>query len=288
MLSKLYSKAEGEAETLSSIMFKAKYHADHIISGGHASRKSGAGENFWQFKEYSPTDRPQDIDWRQSAKTDHVYIRQKEWQKAQKNFFWCAGYKGMDYKSAHAQYSKRQAASVLLLSLAFAMVDADEQIGLYGQSSTGRSDNAVFNLGENFLHNKNKCQLPDTQGFIPPKGSTLIAAGDLLSNLESIENSFHELKSAIHDALIIQILDPDEIELDFSGRIKFENFDHENSELINHIPSIREEYKARIEAHSEALKTLCIKNDWSYVLHRTDGDISKTLQTIKALIELKE
>ncbi|MDH5723197.1 MAG: DUF58 domain-containing protein [Alphaproteobacteria bacterium] len=288
MLSKLYSKAEEQADALSSVLFKARQHADHIISGGHASKKSGMGENFWQFKEYSPGDRLQDIDWRQSAKTDHVFIRQKEWQKAQKNFFWSASYKGMDYKSKHAQYSKREAASILLLSLAFGMVNADEQIGLYSQSRTGRGDNAVLRLGEHFLSDKDDLKLPDTRSFVPPRGSTLIAAGDFLSDLDEIAHSLNELKSRIDNGLIIQILDPDEIELDFSGRIKFENFDHSDSELINHIPSVRTEYKVRIESHIAEIKALCIKNDWSYILHRTDADISSTLQTIKTLIELKE
>ena len=288
MFSKLYSKAEEQAETLSSVLFKAKQHADHIISGGHASKKSGMGEDFWQFKEYSPNDRPQDIDWRQSAKTDHVFIRQKEWQKAQKNFFWCASYAGMDYKSRHAQYNKRDTASILLLSLAFGMINADEQIGLYGQSRTRRGDNAVLRLGEHFLYDKSDLKLPNTQSFIPPRGSTLIAAGDFLSDLDEIKHSFSELKSGIDNGLIIQVLDPDEMDLDFSGRIKFETFDTSDSELINHIPSVRTKYKARIEAHIAELKALCIKNDWSYILHLTDADISSTLQTIKTLIELKE
>ena len=251
MLSKLYSKAEGEAGTLSSIMFKARHHADHIISGGHASRKSGMGENFWQFKEYSPSDRPQDIDWRQSAKTDHVFIRQKEWQKAQKNFFWCASYNGMDYKSNRTEHSKREAASILLLSLAFAMINADEQIGLYSQRRTGRSDQSVLRIGEHILNDKHHLELPDTQGFIPPKGSILIAAGDFLSDLKDIEHRFNDLKASVHDALIIQVLDPDEIELEFSGRVQFENFDHSDSELIDHIPSVQEAYKARIKEHNE-------------------------------------
>ena len=54
----------------------------------------------------------------------------------------------------------------------------------------------------------------------------------------------------------------------------------EEKETINHVPSIREEYKSRINAHIDGLRNICKRHHWLYILHRTDDDLATTLATI--------
>ena len=78
--SRLITRAERDAAHLPDMQLRAEKAAQSIFNADHNQHKTGTGEKFWQYREYIFGDRPQDIDWRQSAKGDRIYIRQKEWQ----------------------------------------------------------------------------------------------------------------------------------------------------------------------------------------------------------------
>jgi uncharacterized protein (DUF58 family) len=108
--------------------------ADHLASsvslGVHGRRKTGMGESFWQFRRYAPTDAISRIDWRQSAKSQHLFVREREWEAAQTVWFWRDSGAGMDFKSGSV--SKRERADLLLLALASLLVRGGERVGLMG------------------------------------------------------------------------------------------------------------------------------------------------------------
>ena len=60
-----------------------------VTQGVHGRRRVGSGEAFWQFRRYQPGDGADQIDWRQTAKTDRVYVRETEWEAAQSIWLWC-------------------------------------------------------------------------------------------------------------------------------------------------------------------------------------------------------
>src|SRR5690606_29053792 len=117
------------------------------------------GEKFWQFREYTPQDRPQDIDWRQSAKTDNVFIRQKERQLPQTALFWASGAESMKFKTA-PNPEKSEAAQVITLALAILMTHAGERVGMIGEHAAGRSEASLEHIGVSLLNNRNTQSLP--------------------------------------------------------------------------------------------------------------------------------
>ena len=70
-------------------MVEAKRIANTVISGWHGRRKRGIGENFWQFRPYSDGESLSRIDWRRSARDDHTYVREREWEAAHTIWLWC-------------------------------------------------------------------------------------------------------------------------------------------------------------------------------------------------------
>ena len=50
---------------------------------GHGRRRVGTGETFWQYRRYEIGDSATMIDWRQSGKTQPVFVRENEWEAAQ-------------------------------------------------------------------------------------------------------------------------------------------------------------------------------------------------------------
>lgn len=275
-------KAEEISSSLPALMMQAEKIAASAMHGEHAQRKSGTGEKFWQYRPYHSGDRPQDIDWRQSGKTDHIFIKQREWQTTQRTYFWCASGKGMQFSSSKKLPTKQEAAQVLTLALALLMTRAEDQVGIFGDPKTGRSEHTIEKIArilhENFYGSN--APLPETALFIPPAHSALVMAGDFLAPLPVIESGFSVLSGNIKNAMVLQVLDPSEISLDFSGRVLFEGLQKSDSETIDSVSGIRAAYQKRMADHIESIKTLCRDHGWFYILHRTDQDASETLRNI--------
>ncbi len=86
--SNIHFRAEALAAQLPPLLVAADRVASTVSQGVHGRRRVGQGETFWQFRRYQPGDSTQDIDWRQSAKSQPVYIRETEWEAAQSVWLW--------------------------------------------------------------------------------------------------------------------------------------------------------------------------------------------------------
>lgn len=271
--------AEDEISSLPALVMHAEKLADNVLQGEHHQRKVGAGERFWQYREYHPqSDQPQDIDWRQSAKTDEIYVKQKEWQTTRKTFIWCAGGKSMAFTSDKSRLNKQAQAQVLSLSIALLLKRAKEQIGLYGRGQTGKSEDHLQKIAQNLFDCQNTDEyLPSTHDYDLPKHAHFIGVGDFLSPIEETKRIFDDLGARTSNAIIVQVLDPAEIFLSYSGRVRFQGLGNDPDEVINHVSSIKAAYQSRIEQHIQDMHTLCQQQNWIYILHRTDQDIADTL-----------
>src|SRR5437762_10149876 len=79
------------AATLPPLLVAAQRVASTVAQGVHGRRRVGQGETFWQFRQYAPGDAARSIDWRQSAKTDRMFVRETEWEAAQSVWLWRDG-----------------------------------------------------------------------------------------------------------------------------------------------------------------------------------------------------
>lgn len=281
---KLREQSEQAISSLPNIMIHAEKLAASVVQGEHVRRKAGTGEKFWQYREYVQGDRPQDIDWRQSAKTDQVFIKQKEWQITRKTFLWCNTSASMDFKSDDAEYSKIDYARIITISLALLLQKNKEQIGVLGQTQTGRSDKIIEAIGLSLFEDQNNTlQNKDINAL--ENDAYLMAVGDFLDPLEDMKQVFDTIAQKTENALIVHVLDPAETEMPYEGRIEFSDSMNNNKNLINHVATIRNEYKKRIELHCTKLEKLCRSKGWTYVLCTTAQSPLDTLQNIYSILE---
>ena len=59
-----------------------------MIHGLHGRRRSGSGENFWQYRRFVSGEPARRVDWRRSARDDHLYVREQEWEAAHTVWIW--------------------------------------------------------------------------------------------------------------------------------------------------------------------------------------------------------
>jgi len=276
---KVRHTAQGIASDLPALKQSAHDIASQILHGSHGQRKQGGYENFWQFREYNEIDRPQDIDWRQSAKNEHVFIREKELQTPQSVYFWTKCSAGMRFQSAQALHSKAEAAAILNVALAILFQAGDERVGALdakgGKANAGRSDSYIDAIAR-VATQKEAAGLPQ---FSLPSKSAAVLSGDFLEDIDAIETCFHALSSQRSRGLVIQTLDPAELTLPYNGRTIFEGSDKADYRIDN-VSSIRGEYQKRIKDHTQQIEHICQQQEWNYYLHVTDTPMNQTLHHI--------
>src|SRR5271154_5167295 len=85
-------RAVGEGRTLAASMPrpipKTRRVAASVFPGLHGRRRAGPGENFWQYRRFVPGEPASRVDWRRSARDDHLYVRELEWEAAHTVWIW--------------------------------------------------------------------------------------------------------------------------------------------------------------------------------------------------------
>src|ERR1700674_1522187 len=76
------------AATLPRLILEARRVAATVIHGLHGRRRAGSGENFWQYRRFISGEPASRVDWRRSARDDHLYVREREWEAAHTVWIW--------------------------------------------------------------------------------------------------------------------------------------------------------------------------------------------------------
>lgn len=265
----VFHRAEELAATLPPLLVAAERVAATVSQGVHGRRRVGQGETFWQFRRYQPGDSTQRIDWRQSAKSQRVYIRETEWEAAQTVWLWRDASPSMIYHSSGAWPQKIERAELLLLALASLLVRGGEHVGLLGdQTPPGSGRKALHGLAAALEQRRSSDSVPALEPL--PRFARVVMFGDFLSPLEEIRTRLGEFAGRGIRGHLVQVVDPAEENLPFSGRVLFEGVEGEGKVLFGRTESVRDHYHAAVAAHRLGLKELVRTAGWTLLTHHTD------------------
>jgi uncharacterized protein (DUF58 family) len=263
----LQLRAEQLGSAFPPLLVAAEHVASAVAQGVHGRRRVGQGETFWQFRPYAQGDAATRVDWRASAKSDRLYIRETEWEAAQSIFLWRDGSASMDYSSSPDLPTKRERAEILLLALGSLLVRGGERVTLMGSGVPPSSGRVMLMRMVESL-DRLRTGLP---AFEPlPRFGQLVLFGDFLAPLEEIDALLSRFAARGLSGHMLQILDPAEETLPFSGRVRFEGFEGEPSLVVSRVESLRDAYADRLARHREGLATIARAAHWSFATHRTD------------------
>ena len=110
-------------------MVAADRVAATVIQGVHGRRRVGQGDAFWQYRPYRDGDSASQIDWRQSARSRHLFVRETEWEAAASVWLWRDASPSMQYASLRNTDTKAVRGELLTLALASLLADAGERVG---------------------------------------------------------------------------------------------------------------------------------------------------------------
>src|SRR5262245_52149627 len=76
------------AENMPRLIPEALRIAATVIHVLHALKRAGPGDNFWQYRRFLSGEPARRVDWRRSARDQHLYVREQEWEAAHTVWLW--------------------------------------------------------------------------------------------------------------------------------------------------------------------------------------------------------
>ncbi|MBC8242659.1 MAG: DUF58 domain-containing protein [Alphaproteobacteria bacterium] len=283
----IHHRAEELGAGLPPLLVAAERVAATVSQGVHGRRRVGQGETFWQFRRYQSSDSAQQIDWRQSAKSQRVYVRETEWEAAQSVWLWRDETASMDFRSSPELPTKSDRAALLALALAALLIRGGEHVALSGHNrppSTGRA--ALLEMAA--MLSRQIDASADPSGMPPiepmPRDARIILFSDFLDPIEDIRSGLESITAKGVRGHMVRIIDPAEDGLPYTGRILFQGCESDGEVLLDGVEDIRHDYAAVWRAHGEALDDVARSAGWGHITHHTNRPAEEALLQLYLLL----
>ena len=265
-------RAEQLVAHLPPLLVEAEHVAAIVAQGVHGRRRVGPGETFWQFRRYERGDAATMIDWRASAKSMRLFVRENEWEAAESVWLWADASASMAFNSRLSDSTKLDRARLLLMALAVLLVRGDENIALLGTDKRPRTGSAALTRFATRLMHESDDKPPSLPLHeILPKHAQLVLIGDFLEPIEKLDAMIKHFAGQGVTGHLVQVLDPAEETLPYAGRVLFDGLEREGSMLASRAEALRTDYVNRMQAHREELSRLTRAVHWSFTTHHTDS-----------------
>jgi uncharacterized protein (DUF58 family) len=264
------------AASMPRLILEARRVAATVIHGLHGRRRAGSGENFWQYRRFVSGEAAARVDWRRSARDDHLYVREQEWEAAHTVWIWPDRSQSMLFASASAKDTKLERSLVIALALAEVLVEGGERIGIPGLMRPTASRTVVEKIAQAIVHDQaERTSLPPT--FSPSALAETVVLSDFWSPIARVHETIAQLSANGSAGHVVQIVDPAEETFPYSGRIEFVEPEGAGTITAGRAETWRADYIERIKRHRADIRTETDRLGWSFIVHRTDRPASELL-----------
>ena len=269
---------------IDSLELLARTVVEGFINGLHRSPNLGASMDFAEHRAYMPGDDLRRIDWRLFGRSDRYFVKEFE-ADTNTNLlllldvsasmgFGSGGISKLQYAkflaSCLGYFSSRQRDRVGLVTFANGIVDyvppAAKHLPIVLQTiarakadGQGSIDAALRDIAEHARRRQ-----------------IVVIISDLYDEPERIVRSVARLRNRGNDLIVLQVLDPAELDLPFDDAANFE--DMESGEAIPVVPSLlRDQYRTLMHDHTAALSRLMREERIDYALFDTAQPLDHAL-----------
>lgn len=264
---------EALAAALPAIIMDARRAAASIVIGEHGKSRAGIGEIFWQHREWVNGESVRQIDWRRSARSDKLFVRERERQVPALLQIWCDSRASMNWRSAVSTPTKAERGLVLGLALAIATRAGGERVIALGESVPFRNEGDFANV-----------LLAQGQNFEPtPKAGQVLVVSDGLESPEIWSHRAKNIAAARAQLIVVLVSDRAEIDFPYQGRNQFDaplTGAPIRPVIIGRAQMAQDAYRLAYKAHFIAVERAIVAGGGMVMQHVTD------LATMPVLVEL--
>jgi uncharacterized protein (DUF58 family) len=273
-------RADGESRTLAAslprLVLEARRIAANVIHGLHGRRRAGTGESFWQYRRFNSGEPSQNVDWRRSARDDHLYVREQEWEAAHTVWLWPDRSPSMAFASSQARDSKLERGLIVTFALAELLVAGGERVGVPGLMNPTASRSVIDKMAQAMLHDSaSRLSLPPS--FVPSALAEIVVLSDFWSPMPEIRTMLAGLSGSGAHGALIQIVDPAEESFPYSGRVEFVEPEGGGMVTAGRAERWAGDYVARVALHRDQIRAETNKLDWLFSTHTTSRSAAELL-----------
>ena len=321
-------RAEALGSGLPPLLVAAERVANTVSQGVHGRRRVGQGDSFWQYRPFTPGDSATRIDWRQSAKASRAYIRETEWEAAQTVCLWRDAGAGMRWRSSAALPEKSERAGLLLLALASLLLRGGERVRLVDADPAARRGAAsgraaldglalALALSEAAARSGGGADAGLPPRAELPRHARVVLIGDFLGPLDGVRAMVAALAATPVTGHLVQVLDPAETALPYSGRVRFRDVAGRGAAegagrgaaegagrgviegvpatggagargaaevLVPRVEGLREAYAGAMASQQAGLASICRTAGFGFAVHHTDQPPERALLALYAAL----
>jgi uncharacterized protein (DUF58 family) len=273
---------------ISGLDLVAKTVVDGFIAGLHRSPDFGFSQEFAEYRAYSEGDDLRHIDWNVFARTERAYLKRYRGETNTQLMILLDTSGSMGYGSHRVNkldYGRFVAAS--LCYLAHAQRDAaglilfDEDVNNYVTPSTRQGQ--LFRL----LHAIEQCSLGARTDFVKPlvhfqnflhRRGLVVVLSDFYQDPAVVAKTLEPLRHHGNDVILFHVLDPEEIAPRFREPVLLVDMENQGNTLEVSPEYARAEYRQKIDAHIEALKSRSRSAGLDYFLMNTARPLDEGLR----------
>lgn len=267
--------AEALDAALPAIMMDARRAASSIVMGEHGRRRAGLGDAFWQHREWTNGESIRQVDWRRSARSDKLFVRERERQVPALLQVWCDNRTGMDWTSDAKTQTKAQRGLVMGLALSLATRAGGERVCALGLGTPLSNEMAFARL------------LTDT-GQEPPaqfKAGQVLMISDGLEAPEVWAMRAKQAMGARAQLIVVLIADRAEQEFPFQGRVSFRTEQSSETLVVGRAQAACEDYVRAYQDHVSAVTRVIESAGGQAFVHVTSDPIMPSLLRIASALD---
>jgi len=278
----LENTAHALATRLPALLIEANRAAHTVAHGIHGRRRAGPGETFWQFRHYESTDTVTNIDWRRSAGSDHLFVREREWEAAHTVWLWLDLSDSMGFRSHLAAQTKAERAIILGFAMAELLIQGGERVGFLGLTPPSTGRRSVHRMAVALTK---ALQSGAPMPSVPPSArigryANCLVFSDFLDRADEIQASLQRIADQNARGYLVQVLDPAEETLPYDGRVEFVASETGERITAERAGELRDQYQSRLLAHRAELEQVARKLQWPFLCHHTDRPAEEALLTL--------
>lgn len=259
-----------------------------MMLGDHKSPDTGSGLEFAVHRQYVTGDDVRQLDWNLYGRSDRLYIKKYE-ETTELRGVICLDLSGsmrFGGNAEESQPSKFEAGCKLAAALAYLLLRQGDAVSLvtYGskfQQQLPPSSNPIQITRVLSLLAEARCETTTPGREDPPMSGLLhelagrfqrreffIVISDLMDDPQDLASCFAHFRHGRHEALLLHMMDPLEMDFPFRGWVKFQSLECGQKHLLES-SGFRKAYLEALRLYRSQLQTAALFNGLDYQLCRT-------------------
>lgn len=283
---------------LKDLTLRASTVVDGFATGMHRSPYQGHSVEFSQHREYVPGDNVKHIDWKVFARTDKIHLKQFEDETNLCCWLLVDQSQSMKFQSPEGYWSKYEFASCCTIALSWLILNQRDAVSV-GLFSTGIGN--VSRPSDQRESLNNFVTLLDQQCSDQPtsfkaslgafanetvKRGIVVVISDCFDDFESIAAGLEALRRRDHQVILLQVMDPAELDFDFSYALELAGMESSETFLVDPI-AIKQAYQQVVREQTSQLSDFCLKQNILFEQVSSNqniaGIVRKVLQRIASV-----